>query len=240
LKSLVHRILRSLGYDIRRFDPAVFPEAQCTALMRHHGVNLVLDVGANAGQYARGLRESGYRGRIVCYEPLEAARRQLEAARAGDSLWEIGERVAVGEREGEVEINVSGNSASSSLLDMLPSHLRSAPDSRYVGVERVPMRRLDALAEHYFSPGVVALLKIDTQGYEDRVLDGAAGVLPDLTAIQLELSLIPLYSGQKLLPEMMDRICGLGFRLCAIWPAFLEPGSGRLLQVDATFYRDAP
>ena len=239
-KSIIRRLLRRLGYDAHRYIPVLSPGAQQAAIFRSLGINLVLDVGANAGQFGAALRETGYTGRIVSFEPLDAARQRLLASSADDPAWEVADRAAIGSEDGEIEIHVSANSFSSSALDMLPAHLRSAPESRYVGSERAPLRRLDGIAGQYLRPDSVTLLKIDTQGYEDRVLDGAAGgILPRLAAIQLELSVVPLYAGQKLLPEMLERLRNLGFSLWALWPAFVEPGSARLLQVDATFLRSS-
>lgn len=238
-KPIIRRLLRRLGYEAHRYVPALSPGAQQAAIFRSLGVNLVLDVGANAGQYGAALREAGYAGRIVSFEPLDSARKQLLAASAGDADWEVAERAAIGGEDGEIEIHVSANSFSSSALDMLPAHLRSAPESRYVGSERVPLRRLDGIAGPCLRPDSVTLLKIDTQGYEDRVLEGAAAILPRVAAIQLELSVVPLYAGQKLLPEMLERLRDLGFSPWALWPAFVAPGSARLLQVDATFLRSS-
>lgn len=234
---MVRRLLRRLGYDAHRYHPALSPSAQQMAIFKSRGISLVLDVGANAGQFGVSLREAGYAGRIVSFEPLQSARELLLAASAGDADWEVAGKAAIGREEGEVDIHVSANSVSSSVLDMLDAHLHSAPESRYVGAERVPLRRLDAIAMPYLRADAAILLKIDTQGYEDRVLDGAAGILPRIAGIQLELSLVPLYRGQMLLPEMIERLRQMGFGLWAVWPAFVEPASGRLLQVDATFFR---
>jgi FkbM family methyltransferase len=238
-KSIIRRMLRRLGYDAHRYIPVLSPGAQQAAILKSRGINLVLDVGANAGQFGAALREAGYTGRIVSFEPLDAARQRLLASSAGDPAWEVADRAAIGHEDGEIEIHVSANSFSSSALDMLPAHLRSAPESRYVGSERVPLRRLDGIAGPYLRPDSVTLLKIDTQGFEDRVLEGAAGILPRVAAIQLELSLVPLYAGQKLLPEMLDRLRGLGFLPWALWPAFIDQDGARLLQVDATFLRSS-
>jgi FkbM family methyltransferase len=239
MKSFLHRALQRFGYDVHRHHAGASAEAQLAAALRSRAFNLVLDVGANAGQFGLKLRGHGYRGRIVSFEPLEEPRRQLIETAAEDGLWEVAERAAIGDRDGEVEIHVSANSYSSSALDVLDTHLRTAPDSRYVGIERVPLRRLDGLDPPYLRPDSIALLKIDTQGYEDRVLDGAAGILPRIAGIQLELSLLPLYAGQKLLPEMLERLRSLGFALWGAWPALADTDTGRLLQVDAILFRPA-
>ena len=235
--SIIRRLLRRFGVDAHRYLPASSSSAQRMAIFRYRGINLVLDVGANSGQFGSSLREAGYTGRIVSFEPLESARKRLLAASAGDAEWEIAEKAAIGREEGEIDIHVSANSVSSSALDMLDAHLRSTPEARYVGMERVRLRRLDSVAIPYLRPGSVTLLKIDTQGYEDRVLDGAAAILPRMAGIQLELSLVPLYREQVLLPEMIERLRRLDFDLWAIWPDFADADSGRLLQVDATFLR---
>jgi FkbM family methyltransferase len=232
MKRILHRALQRLGFDLHRHYSNANPEAQLATLLRTRGFDLVLDVGANAGQFGAKLRQRGYQGRIVSFEPLSQPHRQLAELAARDGRWEVAERSAVGERDGEIVIHVSANSYSSSALDMLESHLRAAPESRYVGEERVPLRRLDALAAPYLRADDVTLLKIDTQGFEDRVLAGASGILPRIAAVQLELSLVPLYAGQKLLPEMLEALRRWGFAPWGAWPELVEPATGRLLQLE--------
>jgi FkbM family methyltransferase len=237
MKRSLHRMLQRLGFDLHRYYPDAIAEAQLAGLLRARGFNLVLDVGANTGQFGIKLREHGYQGRIVSFEPLSQPYRQLAALAAGDGRWEVAERAALGEADGEIAIHVSANSYSSSALDMLESHLSAAPGSRYVGEERVPLRRLDGIAAPFLRPDSVTLLKIDTQGFEDKVLAGASGVLPDISAIQIELSLEPLYAGQKLLPEMLDSTRELGFAIWGAWPELLEPRTGRILQMEMILVR---
>lgn len=88
-------------------------------MLKAHEVNLVFDIGANAGQFAQSLRELGYRGRIVSFEPQSEAREQLERAASVDPLWEVAPKAAIGAEDGEIELNLAANSISSSLLPML-------------------------------------------------------------------------------------------------------------------------
>lgn len=233
LKSL----LRRLGYDMHRYLPVSTPAAQMQAILSARRINLVLDVGANQGQFGLELRDLGYAGGIVSFEPLAAAHGQLLQNAGRDPAWRVAERMALGSEDGEIDIHVSANSVSSSVLPMLDSHLGSAPDSAYVGVERVPLRRLDSVAMPYFEVDSRVLLKIDTQGFEDRVLEGASGLFDRIGAVQLELSLTPLYAGQKLFVDMVQEMSARGFDLWAAWPVFVEPATGRCLQMDATFVR---
>jgi FkbM family methyltransferase len=238
LKKLLKKSALRLGFEVQRFVPACSQAAQLKSMLAWHRVNLILDVGANVGQFGRELREHiGYTGRIVSFEPMRAAYEVLSTAAAGDRSWEIAPRTAVGAASGTVAINVAGNSASSSVLPMLESHASAAPESLFVGTEMVPLEPLDSVAARYFRQDSVGFLKIDTQGYESEVLDGATQTLSRVVGVQLELSVIALYAGQKLMPELMERIGAMGFELWAMSPALVQARSGRMLQMDATFFR---
>lgn len=229
--------LRKAGIDVNRYTIHTSTGIQLDRLLRHCGIDLVLDVGANTGQYAAELRAHGYAGRIVSFEPLAAAHERLSLAARKTAGWEVAPRMAIGDSEGTVTIHLAGNSVSSSILDMLPAHERAAPGSAYIASETVPLRRLDSVAGEFLTGSRRVLLKIDTQGYEDRVLAGAAGVLDRVTAIQTELSLVPLYAGQLLFDEMRRRIELLGFELFAVFPGYVDERTGQTLQLDGFFLR---
>jgi FkbM family methyltransferase len=238
LKSIVKRMIRQAGFDLKRFDPSRSEDATLMAVLGAHNVNLVFDVGASSGIFGRVLREAGYRGRIVSFEPLSSVREQLLENSRKDSLWEVAPRAAIGSEDGEIEIHIAGNSHSSSVLEMLESHSDAAPESAYVGSEKTPLRRLDSMAPDYLREDSRLFIKVDTQGYEDQVLKGAEHLLPKAVGLQLELSLVPLYKGQCLFAEMVARCKALGFNLWTMSPVFSDSRTGRLLQVDAIFFRD--
>jgi FkbM family methyltransferase len=205
--------------------------------LRKFKIDLVLDVGANTGQFASEIRQGGYAGRIVSFEPLSQAYDELLLSSAADSMWEAYPRCALGDHNGDIEINIAGNSFSSSILPMLESHRSAAPESAYVSKEVVPIKTLDAVAGPYLKDAQAPFLKIDTQGFEWLVLDGAHDTLPQIKGIFVELSLVALYDGQYLWREVIDRLEAEGFTLWALKPEFSDPVSGRSLQVDGIFYR---
>lgn len=237
LEYLIRQTANRLGIDIRRHRPERSDIGRLSFMLANQDINLVLDVGANTGQFAKSLRRAGYTKRLISFEPLSTAHRQLLQASRNDPQWEIAPRAAIGDHEGEIEMHIAGNSVSSSVLDMLDSHAAAAPDSAYVGTERALLSRLDTIASNYLKPGTIPFLKIDTQGYEDRVLDGATALLLKARGLHMELSLVPLYEGQKLFDDLVQRLKALGFSIWAIWPGFCDPCSGRMLQVDVTFFR---
>ncbi|RYZ73854.1 MAG: FkbM family methyltransferase [Lysobacteraceae bacterium] len=238
IEKMIRRTANLVGVDIHRHRPEATQLGRLSSMLSHHGVDLVFDVGANSGQFASALRTSGYGGRIVSFEPLSSAHADLVRHSRDDPDWDPAPRTAIGDRAGELVINVSANSVSSSALGMLDSHSSAAPESAYRYDETAPVTTLDAIAEHYLRPGSTPFLKIDTQGYEDRVLDGATALLSRSRGLQLELSFVPLYAEQKLFGELSARLLALGFSIWAIWPGLCDPASGRMLQVDVTFFRD--
>ncbi len=233
----IKRLLRKAGYDLVRFDVSHSATARRMRLLRHYGIDLVLDVGANAGRYARDLRRTGYRGRIVSFEPLSSAYAGLARAAAQDPLWET-VNVALGREHTTAQLHVARNSESSSLLEMLPRHVEAAPEAAYTDAETVAVRRLDDLFAAYDRASARVLLKIDAQGYERHILDGARQTLGRITGLQLEMSLVPLYEGETLFRPMIDLLAAQGFALMSIEPGFSDPVSGRLLQMDGLFFRE--
>jgi FkbM family methyltransferase len=235
-KGSLQKLLRRAGLDVRRYDPQQDAPLRRQLLLDHYGVQLVLDVGANAGQYARQLRRSGYRHRIVSFEPQSRAFALLQQRAARDPLWDA-LHLAASDADGTAQINLAGNSLSSSLLDMLPTHSESAPESTYVGSEMVTTRRLDGLLPELAPAGTSTYLKIDTQGSELKVLRGAGDALQRIDTLELELSLLPLYQGAPLFHEMLAWLAERGYELVGLEPAFSDPRSGRLLQADGFFHR---
>lgn len=237
VKQGMKQLLNSAGIEAHRFHPNSSPLARLIAALRHSHVDLVIDIGANEGQFATELRTGGYSGRIVSFEPLSSAHGRLSQARGDDTAWHVHPRCALGDRPGEVELNIAGNSDSSSILPMLMSHSSAVPESAYIGHESAPLITLDSVAPFYLEGAQAPFLKIDTQGYEWHVLDGALTTLPKVRGIQMELSLVPLYEGQRLWRECIERLEVEGFVLWALQPVFFDPATGRTLQWDGLFFR---
>ena len=233
----LRRLLRRSGIDLIPYRPEKSWPAQMQRVFERFRFDLVLDVGANIGQYATWLRSIGYAGHIVSFEPLRSAHDALRVQARGDARWDVAPRLALGRERGSATINVSRNSQSSSLLGILPAHLDSAPESRYIGQETVDLDTLDNAAQSYVRERGAVLLKIDTQGYESEVLAGATQTLGRVHAVQLELSLVALYEGQALMCETIGAMGVRGFTCFAMWPTFVDPDSGRLLQMDGVFVR---
>lgn len=209
-----------------------------TNLLHLYEIDLVLDIGANKGQYARALKKHGYRGRIVSFEPLPGAFEKLAKNRWGFSSWQV-ENFALGAEDTTALLNIAGNFQSSSLQEMCPSHVAAMPGSAYVGTCEVDVRRLDSVFNRYYRPGDRVYMKMDVQGHEQQVVDGARGCLNSIIAVQSELSLVQLYEGQMLWQEAIESMKSMGFDLVTLKPGFRDPTTGVMLQADGIFVRQS-
>lgn len=232
----LNSLKKYLGIELRRFVPRCSENARLLNLFTKRKIDLVIDVGACTGVYGSFIRELGYKGQIVSFEPIPSSYKKLQAISSDDAFWKCAPSMALGDRDGEIEINISNRISSSSVMGMLDSHLVIAPDSKFVDKITVPIYKLDTIVDSYLENNLnEILLKIDVQGFESQVLAGASLTLKKIKIVQLECSLIPLYNGQELLKDLLIRMDSLGFELFDIIPVVVDDSSSKLIQVDAFF-----
>jgi FkbM family methyltransferase len=232
----VRRAARAVGYDLVPGPAAVAAPARRLKMLDSTAIEVLLDVGANEGQYGRSLRSSGWNGRIVSFEPLHSAFEKLRAVADADAAWTVRE-LALGDVAGEAELNVSGTPMSSSLLPMLPAHEELVPESGYTHVERVRCERLDNVLDEFVAPSMSVGLKIDAQGFEMHVLTGASGVLARIALIEIEINLDQLYDGQPQAAALIRHLDDAGFRLVGVEPEHFSPATGQTSWLNAVFLR---
>jgi FkbM family methyltransferase len=235
LKNAVRSALRKAGVEVVARKPRNYPRLRRPLLIDEEAIDLVLDIGANIGQWASEIRTAGYRGRIVSFEPGSNAFAQLERAAADDSLWEV-RRLAIGASTRTETLHVTLNSVSSSLYAMGERQLAADPRSSVAGDEMVDVMRLDDVPDLVQSAERI-LLKADVEGGELAVLEGAAAILEQTRLLELELSAVPLHEGQPLLGEVVHSCERSGFVLTGIEVSFRERRTGDLLSANGFFRR---
>jgi FkbM family methyltransferase len=236
IEKKIRETVNAFGFDLHRLNSTNTPIYHLVKSLNNFEIDIVFDVGANVGQFAKGIRQAGYKGNIVSFEPLSQAYTELLSNAKNDSNWIINSRCALGDRAGESVINISGNSVSSSILEMMASHVDAANKSIYIDQETVPVQTLDSLVNNYVSNDKKFFLKLDTQGYEWQVLNGASHTLSLVDGILLEVSLVELYKGQRLWKEIIERLERCGFTIWSIDRMFSDPKNGRTLQCDIVFF----
>jgi FkbM family methyltransferase len=225
-------IVQKAGFDFHRYKKAADPLVYLKTL----GINTVVDIGANVGQFAKEIRTLLPDADIHSFEPLVDCYEALKQNMAGDAHF-TAYPVALGETREESAINRSSYSLSSSLRPMADEHKRLFPHTAGQTIERVRVERLDdMLAGKTLRPEV--LLKIDAQGYEDKVLAGGPRVLGQAKVAILEASFVELYEGQPLFADVYDIMRKEGFDYRGALHQKIDSTTGKILFEDALFIRE--
>lgn len=236
-KSMLNRYLSCVSLKLERINVETDFGFLVSKTLEHSQCDLVIDVGANEGQFGSLLRTRGYKGPIVSFEPLLNAHRALTLTAGRHNDWNVTKPLAIGADVGEANINVSKNSVSSSLLEMHETHAAAETSSGYIGSQTTKVLPLDHFMD-IFEPYNNIYLKIDTQGSEMAVLNGARHLLEKVAFIQLEVSFVELYLNQCLYKDINSWMEQNGFSIWSFDRGFTERSTGRSLQADAVYKKD--
>lgn len=232
---LVRAWASKVGLDLHQWGQSV--EVRRSKLLGVAGVRVMLDIGANTGQYVQDLRWGGYTGRVVSFEPLPDAFKYLARAAAGDSQW-TAERLAVGSFCGDAELFVTPDSIYSTTRVPTDLMTDASPTARPHRAMPVPAATLDSWVATSNMIGPFGL-KLDVQGAEEDVLVGASKTLELCTFLEVELPLRPVYRDQWNLVTALSRIQSLGFVPALTENLMPGPDGGSSLQVNVLFARAA-
>ncbi|QYM80495.1 FkbM family methyltransferase [Horticoccus luteus] len=245
LQSLLdaYNDLRLSPRDLLRWDHRLAHLASLSHLrsqLHLHAIDLLIDVGANRGQFALDARRAGYTGEMLSFEPLAAHQAHLSNLAARDGRWRIFP-CGLGATAAELDLHVYHDDTFSSVLTVNPSaqnnfgHLVALER-----VERISIRTLDEiLAEREIGPARRIFLKTDTQGYDADVLAGAADTLRQTLAVLTEATVAPLYDGSSRLEEINALLLPLGFARAGLFPIGYAPETHTLIELDCFFCRPA-
>ena len=203
--------------------------------LKQSGIKTVVDIGAHSGEFSSAVRAVLPDAKIFAFEPLPECHGQL-VKRFGKNGAVHVFQTAIGDSTGEVEFWRSDFSKASSLLPMSALHQRAFPWSARNSLIKVKLAKLDDYqGEIQLAPNT--LLKIDVQGFEDRVLLGAQKILSQIDYVLVEVSLAPLYDGQADFHIIYDLMMRSGFHYKGNLDQLASPLDGAILQVDALFAR---
>jgi FkbM family methyltransferase len=233
IRSIIKKPLNLVGLDLVRYDPrySLGEYGYISSL----NIRTVLDIGAHAGEFAKMIAQMLPGVSVISFEPLKEEYRRLEAemcripnARALN--------FAIGDQNQTLEMHRSDFSQSSSLRKMTDLHKEAFPESAGASAEQVEVRRLDdVIAGISIAPEI--LMKIDVQGYEDKVLAGAPVTLAKTRAVIVEVSFRELYEGQPLFDSIYHTLKDAGFSYTGNLYQLIHPGDRSVLQADALFVR---
>lgn len=227
--------MRGLGYQVVSYSHMRNHELRRAKLIRDLGVTVVVDGGANRGQYGSRLREHGYTGRIASFEPLAGPFSELSSLAARDGKWQCFQ-VALGDSPGILPVNVADFDQVSSMLAATGAMRTESWRPREQ--RETAVVTLASLLPEILQPGDRPFLKLDVQGYEYRALRGAGSDLSRFHGIELELATVALYQEAVLAPKLVNLLDDLGFSLFSMEPSFVDFATGRVLEFESLFIRD--
>jgi FkbM family methyltransferase len=199
---------------------------------------LVIDVGAHEGEYGLSLRSLGYKGAIASYEPLAASADRLKRIAERDDSWSV-RQIALGAQGGTAELHITTGTDMVSLHAPNARGMQRFPETmRIVDRKTVQVRTLEAEWVDLPANGPV-LLKLDTQGHDMAVLEGAEPVLDQIAVIQTEVASRPLYNEVPSLAETLTWFESRGYALSGIFPVSRDVDRMTILELDAVFVRES-
>ncbi len=206
--------------------------------LRALNIATVLDVGANVGQFAAMLHVILPEARIYSFEPLGDCFERLQFSMKNVPNF-TPLNIALGDQAGSLAFERNAATVSSSFLKLTEVHKMAFPHTRDANIVTVEVERLDDLAERLVIVDPL-LVKIDVQGYEDRVLRGGEQTIKRAQLIIAETSFERLYEGQALFDDIYRVLTGWGFAYTGSLDQLSDPSTGRTLQEDSVFTKRAP
>ncbi|MBB4004827.1 FkbM family methyltransferase [Aurantimonas endophytica] len=195
MKNRIRTLFKKTGFDVVRLRNSNFTlSTHLMNVFEANAIDCVIDVGANAGQYGAFLRDIGFAGHIVSFEPVASVFDRLESRAEADGKW-ISFQSALGETSEQRTINVYDSTMFSSFLDANAYSKEIWNSLKGVRPETVTVATLDELMPELIARTGATnfFLKMDTQGFDRHVFRGAQASLPHIRALQSELSLIAVY-----------------------------------------------
>ncbi|MEO6520873.1 MAG: FkbM family methyltransferase [Mucilaginibacter sp.] len=196
------------------------------------GINTIIDVGANTGQFAERFSKILPDAKVISFEPIKGVYDELVKNTANLNVKTY--NCALGDKDEAVEINISKHSPSSSLLEMANLHTKVFAGTEFEKKERITVKTLDGIALELGNLGKF-IVKLDVQGFEDRVILGGKETLKKADLVILETSFQELYVGQMLFNGIYDLLNELGFEFRGNLSQALNPKDGSILYADSVF-----
>lgn len=224
----IKKLLNKLGFDIRRYHPLY------DTTIKPLGIKTVIDIGANTGMFSKEMRKRFPDAQIYAFEPLSDCYKTLVSKMSSDNKFKAW-NIALGDSNGQAEIKRSSFHPSSSILQMASLHKKLYPKSKGLKTESIEIKRLDDINELALEKNI--LIKIDVQGFEDKVIKGGKKTIERASVIIIETSFVTLYENQPLFDDIYNMLIGLGFSYYGDVGRHYSRFSDKLIYEDSVFLK---
>ena len=234
VKAFLRKSFRIFGLDIHRIPEH---ERNRFTWLRHLNINTILDIGANIGQFATEVTKVFPEAQIYSFEPIkDVYERLIDNIKENKRIRAFNS--ALGNINGRTRIFRDGYSASSSLLEMANLHKEAFPFSGSISNQIINIKRLDDMVElERLKLNPEIMIKIDVQGYEEKVVEGGMNTIKKAKVVITEVSFYELYKDQVLFGEIYETFVSLGFDFKGFNDLSFHPVSGLSLFGDAVFVK---
>ena len=229
--NLLRTMVRKIGLDLHRYRPTL----DKPAWFIDQNINTVLDIGANVGQFAKEIREKIPHAQVYSFEPLKECFDKLNEKMKTDENFKSF-NFALGNTEKEMEMHKSAYTPSSSLLQMSETHKTLFPHTKEHSEEKIKIKKLDDVAKNLNLEKEI-LIKVDVQGFEDKVLAGGENTFRKAKVAIIETSFVELYDGQPLFDDIYEKLKSLGFKYSGSLQQKLNKHTGAIISEDSMFVK---
>lgn len=229
IKKYIKILLHAIGFDVKKYTPPNY------GWIKERNITVVIDIGANIGQFAKLIDDVLPGVRIYSFEPIKSCYDELVKKCRSLNLKAF--NFALGEKEDKTEIHVSQHSPSSSLLEMAELHKELYEYTQLSTKESIVVKTLDGIASELNLSNQNYMVKIDVQGFEDKVIKGGENTIKNAQIILIEMSYQTLYNGQLLFSGLNKFLEQLGFEFAGNFEQYTDPNNGRVVYSDSIFLK---
>lgn len=230
IELFIKRTLNYCGIDIK-----VLSRNDFNIWLKKQKIGMIIDIGANRGQFALSMRKLFPYAKIISFEPLSEEYSMINNKFIKDTRFESF-NLALGNSKGEAKINRNKFSPSSSLLSITENHTHNFPKTATTFEEIIHINTLDDCAKAIELENPL-FIKIDVQGYEKQVIMGGIETLKKATFVLIELSFQELYVGQSTFHDIYSILHKLGFEFRGVYNQLISPIDRSILQIDGLFIK---
>lgn len=248
MKGFIQAIFHSLGYEINKWVPNKVESEIAWRKEREHqrflqenkwliekNIKTIIDIGANEGQFAKKMRNLFPDAKIFSFEPIPQVYEDLKKNFADDVNF-FAYNMGLGEEEGTLKFFLNEYSPSSSLLKMKDIHKENFPYTETDFEIEVLIKRLDDILDLKILDKP-CLVKVDVQGFEEKVIRGGMNLIQKVDIIIIETSFVQLYDNGPLFDAIYTLLTKLGYSYIGNFEQLYSPNNHEILQADAIFKR---
>lgn len=219
-KEGIRWLISHYGYDLaRKGQFCIDAFADVKAFYGPKPFRVVFDVGAHVGQTMAQFRQQFPLAEIYCFEPYKIAFETLEANAGHDPRIKVYD-CALGEEDGWALLFLHQHGQWNSLLQDSKEMHQFVPREamRPTGTEQVEVCKLDTFCRKN-NIEQIDLLKVDAQGYELKVLNGASNLLRSkaICSAHVEVNFASYYEGQCSFEEVYAKLRSYGYKLVGLY-----------------------